>query len=149
LGVRSRSRHRTCRRDRRRHYRVAFSLRDGCAEPAAGREAWWRALGAPDLIDITRYTVLCPSWPGNRSTWREFEDAPSPPALSVSGLADLLAAWLEGCRCTVPVTFVGASLGGMVGAAFAVQHRERCGKLIVISGGTMTIGDIKAVSRLA
>ncbi|HYU78240.1 MAG TPA: homoserine dehydrogenase [Vicinamibacterales bacterium] len=112
-----------------------FPFGDGCTDPAAGREAWWPALGAPDLIDTARYTVFCPSWPGNGSTWREFEDASSPPALSIAGLADLLAAWLEGCGCTVPVTFVGASLGGMVGVALAVRHAERCGKLIVISGG--------------
>jgi homoserine dehydrogenase len=55
--------------------------------------------------------------------------------LSVLGLADLLAAWLEGCGCTTPVTFVGASLGGMVGVAFAVRYGERCGTLVTISAG--------------
>ena len=33
------------------------------------------------------------------------------------------------------MTFVGASLGGMVGVAFAVRHPERCGRLITISAG--------------
>ena len=51
------------------------------------------------------------------------------------GLADLVAAWLDGCGCTTPVTFVGASLGGMVGVAFAVRHPERCARLITISAG--------------
>ena len=99
------------------------------------REAWWPALCAPDLIDPTRYTVLCPSWPGNGSTWRGFEDDVEPPAISVAGLADLVAAWLEAIGCLEPVTFVGASLGGMVAVAFSVRHAERCAKSIVISGG--------------
>jgi homoserine dehydrogenase len=105
-------------------------------DPAAPeREAWWSALGSPDLVDTTRYTVLCPSWPGNGSTWRGFEDESEPPAISVSGLADLMAAWLEGCGCVQPITFLGASLGGMVGVAFAVRHPRQCAKLIAISAG--------------
>jgi homoserine dehydrogenase len=99
------------------------------------REAWWPALAAADLIDPARHTVLCPSWPGNGSTWRGFDHDVEPPAISVAGLADLVAAWLEGCGCQQPVTFVGASLGGMVGVALAVRHPDRCGKLIVISAG--------------
>jgi homoserine dehydrogenase len=106
----------------------------------AEREAWWPALAAPDLIDPTRHTVLCPSWPGNGSTWRGFEDDVEPPAISVSGLADLVAAWLEGCGCREPITFVGASLGGMVGVALAVRHPERCAKLIAISAGVRPDG---------
>ena len=39
-------------------------------DPASGAEAWWPALGAPELIDPSRMTVLCPCWPGNGSTWR-------------------------------------------------------------------------------
>jgi homoserine dehydrogenase len=112
-----------------------FPLGDDRATPEEPREAWWPSLFAPDLIDPTRYTVLCPCWPGNGSTWREFEERPVPPAISVRGLADLIAAWLEGCGCTMPVTFVGASLGGMVGVAFAVRHPERCAKVVAISAG--------------
>ncbi|MGH9350500.1 MAG: homoserine dehydrogenase [Vicinamibacterales bacterium] len=108
-----------------------FPFGDG-GDPA--NEAWWPALCAPDLIDPTRHTVLCPCWPGNGSTWRGFDDEPLP-SISVLGLADLMAAWLDGCGCQRPVTFVGASLGGMVGVAFAVRYPERCGKLIAISAG--------------
>ncbi|MGQ0732394.1 MAG: homoserine dehydrogenase, partial [Acidobacteriota bacterium] len=98
------------------------------------REPWWPALCAPDLIDPSRHTVLCPCWPGNGSTWRGFDEGPLP-AISVLGLADLMGAWLEGCQVSTPVTLVGASLGGMVGVAFAVRHAERCGRLIAISAG--------------
>ena len=80
-------------------------------------------------------TVLCPCWPGNGSTWRGFDEAAHLPAISVLGLADLVAAWLDGIGCTTPVTFVGASLGGMVGVAFAVRHPDRCARLITISAG--------------
>ena len=98
-------------------------------------DAWWPALSAPDLIDPTRHTVLCPSWPGNGSSWRGFEEDVEPSALSVAGLADLVAAWLDGCGCHEPVTFAGASLGGMVAVAFAVRYPERCAKVIAISAG--------------
>src|SRR5690349_11348880 len=126
-------------------------------DPTSGAEAWWPALQAPDLVDLSCATVLCPCWPGNGSTWRGFErsemggepagaagaaggkaprgiersemggepagaagaaggKAPrgngdgAVPALSALGLADLIAAWLDGLGCTAPVTYVGASL---------------------------------------
>jgi len=103
-------------------------------DPPSGAEAWWPALQAPDLIDLTRTTVLCPCWPGNGSTWRGFDDGPIP-MLSALGLADLMAAWLDGLGCTGPVTYVGASLGGLVGIAFAVRHASRCARLVTISAG--------------
>jgi homoserine dehydrogenase len=78
--------------------------------------------------------VLCPCWPGNGSTWRGFDDGPIP-ALSALGLADLIAAWLDGIGCTVPATYVGASLGGLVGIALAARHPERCARLVTISAG--------------
>jgi homoserine dehydrogenase len=112
-----------------------FPLGDDRATPDESREAWWPALFATDLIDPARYTVLCPCWPGNGSTWRHFDDPQLPPSISARGLADLIAAWLDGCGCTLPVTFVGASLGGMVGVAFAVRHPDRCAKVIAVSAG--------------
>src|SRR5262249_41116382 len=42
-------------------------------DPTSAAEAWWPALQAPDLVDPSRATVLCPCWPGNGSTWRGFE----------------------------------------------------------------------------
>jgi homoserine dehydrogenase len=110
-----------------------FPLGDGRADEAGGTEPWWPALFAPDLIDIARTTVVCPCWPGNGSTWEGFETASA--GLSVLGLADLVAAWLDGIGCTTPVTFVGASLGGMVGVAFATRYAERCRTLITVSAG--------------
>lgn len=112
-----------------------FPFGDGHAEGEDARAAWWPALCAPDLIDPATHTVLCPSWPGNGSTWKGFDDPGATEAISIGGLADLVAAWLDGCGCTTPVTWVGASLGAMVGVAFAARHAERCAKLIAISGG--------------
>jgi len=103
-------------------------------DPASGIDAWWPALDAPDLIDPSTMTVLCPCWPGNGSTWRGFDDGPLAP-LSALGLADLIAVWLEGIGCTTPATYVGASLGGLVGIAFAARHPDRCARLITISAG--------------
>jgi homoserine dehydrogenase len=113
-----------------------FPFGDGRPVTEGGNDPWWQALCAPDLVDPARYTVLCPCWPGNGSTWRGFDDDTATlPAISVNGLADLVAAWLDGVGCTTPVTFVGASLGGMVGVALAVRHPEKCGKLVAISAG--------------
>ncbi|TMQ16737.1 MAG: hypothetical protein E6J91_11090 [Deltaproteobacteria bacterium] len=94
-------------------------------DPASGAEAWWPALQAPDLVDLSRATVLCPCWPGNGSTWRGFDDGdppersdgnvidtPAKPApLSALGLADLVAAWLDGIGITTPVTSARAWAG--------------------------------------
>lgn len=117
-----------------------FPFGDGQSDDDGPRAAWWPALCAPDLIDPARHTVLCPSWPGNGSTWKGFDDPHSNEFISVAGLADLVAAWLDGCGCTIPVTWVGASLGGMVGVAFAARHPERCAKLITISAGVRPDG---------
>ncbi|MCW5805503.1 MAG: homoserine dehydrogenase [Deltaproteobacteria bacterium] len=103
-------------------------------DAANGVEPWWPALCGPELVDPARATVLCPCWPGNGSTWRGFDDGPLP-ALSALGLADLIAAWLDGIGCAAPATFLGASLGGLVGIAFAARHPERCARLITISAG--------------
>jgi homoserine dehydrogenase len=110
-----------------------FPLGDGRGESAGGVDPWWPALFAPDLIDLASTTVLCPCWPGNGSTWRGFDEQAAP--LSVLGLADLVAAWLDGLTVNTPVTFVGASLGGLVGVAFATRHAARCRTLVTISAG--------------
>src|SRR5688500_3883463 len=112
-----------------------FPLGDASAGPDAGRDAWWPALFGPGLVDPRYHTILCPCWPGNGSTWRGFTDRTPLPVISGLGLADLVAAWLDGIGCDQPVTFIGASLGGMVGVAFAVRHPARCAKLITISAG--------------
>ncbi len=103
-------------------------------DAASGAEAWWPALRAADLIDPETRTILCPCWPGNGSTWRGFDDGAIPP-ISALGLADLIAAWLDGIGQTAPITYVGASLGGLVGIAFAVRFPERCARLVTISAG--------------
>jgi homoserine dehydrogenase len=103
-------------------------------DAASGTEPWWPSLQSTDLVDPTRHTVLAPCWPGNGSTWRGFDDGPLPP-LSALGLADLIAAWLDGIGCTAPVAFLGASLGGLVGVALAVRHPDRVARLVTISAG--------------
>jgi homoserine dehydrogenase len=113
----------------------AFPFGDDRTAGDEARAAWWPALGAADLIDPAIYTVLCPSWPGNGSTWKGFDAAAPTDPLSITGLADLVVAWLDGCGCVGPVTWVGASLGGMVGVVFAARHPARCAKLITISAG--------------
>ncbi len=97
-------------------------------------EGWWAALRGPTRIDSARATVLCPTWPGNGSRWKGLDDGP-PPALSVLDLADLVAQWLDGIGCNEPLTYVGASLGGLVGVALAVRHPERVSRLVSISAG--------------
>jgi homoserine dehydrogenase len=97
-------------------------------------EAWWPALRGEGLIDLERSTLVCLCWPGHGSTWRGFDEGTLPP-LSALGLADLFAAWLEGIGVTTPVTYLGASLGGLVGIALAVRHPERVAKLVTISAG--------------
>jgi len=100
----------------------------------ASVEAWWPSLRAADLVDPEAQAVLCPAWPGNGSSFAGFDDGSSP-ALSALGLADLVAAWLDGIGCRTPVTFIGASLGGLVGVAFAARYPDRCARLVTISAG--------------
>src|SRR3569623_316620 len=102
-------------------------------DAGTGAEAWWPALAADDLIDPATQTVLAFCWPGNGSTWRAFESQAAP--LSALGLADLVAAWLSGIGCDDAVTYLGASLGGLVGLALAARHPERVARLVTISAG--------------
>jgi len=103
-------------------------------DAATGTDAWWPALETDDLIDPAHQTVLAFCWPGNGSTWRGLDEGPLPP-LSALGLADLVAAWLDGIGCAAPVTYLGASLGGLVGIALAARHPERVARLVTISAG--------------
>ncbi len=97
--------------------------------------AWWPALHSPDLIDPERVTVLCFEWPGNGSYFQGVNDTSHAVHLSVQGLADLMATWLQGIGCTTPLTCVGASLGALVGFALAQRHPERVQRLVSISAG--------------
>lgn len=99
------------------------------------KPAWWPALLADDLVDPNRTTVLCPEWPGNGSHFRGIDDPEQATHLSVQGLADLVAEWLAGIGCDLPLTYVGASLGALVGFALAQRHPTRVERLISISAG--------------
>lgn len=96
---------------------------------------WWSALNAPGLVDPERQTILCPAWPGNGSSFKGMDRPGTVPALSVMDLAELLAHWLRGIGCEQAVTYVGASLGGLVGIALAVHHPQLVARLISISAG--------------
>ena len=100
-------------------------------DPSEPSDAWWPALA--ELIDLERTTVVTVCWPGNGSTWRDLDTAA--PSLSALGLADLVAAFLEGIAAPGAVTYLGASLGGLVGIALAVRHPDRVAKLVTISAG--------------
>jgi homoserine dehydrogenase len=113
-----------------------FPLGDGVAPAEGGQAAWWHALEAPDLVDPSRHTLLCPAWPGNGTRWAGLDAAGAAlPRLGVADLADLVASWLDGIGCREPLSFVGASLGGLVGVALAVRHPERVRRLVSISAG--------------
>ena len=101
------------------------------SDPSEPSDAWWPALA--ELIDLERTTVVTVCWPGNGSTWRDLDTAA--PSLSALGLADLVAAFLEGIAAPGAVTYLGASLGGLVGIALAVRHPDRVAKLVTISAG--------------
>ena len=103
-------------------------------DAGSATDPWWPALHGAELIDPTTTTILCPCWPGNGSTWQGFDEG-AIPALSALGLADLIAAWLDGIGCTTPATYLGASLGGLVGIAFAARHPQKCARLVTISAG--------------
>ena len=62
-----------------------FPFGDGVPREEGGHgDGWWSSLDAPDLIDPTQHTVLCPAWPGNGSSWAGFDDeASAPPSLSL------------------------------------------------------------------
>lgn len=96
---------------------------------------WWPALLAEDLVDPRRVTVLCPEWPGNGSHFQGIDESKEAMHLSVQGLADLVAEWLGGIGCKAPVTYVGASLGALVGFALAQRHPARVERLVSISAG--------------
>ncbi len=96
-----------------------------------GPDPWWPAL--EPLVDPARNTILTLAWPGNGSSERS-DVSPEVP-MSAFDLADLFAAWLDGIGCTQALTYLGASLGGLVGIALAARHPERVARLVTISAG--------------
>jgi homoserine dehydrogenase/pimeloyl-ACP methyl ester carboxylesterase len=91
-----------------------------------GPDPWWPSI--EPLVDPARHTILTLAWPGNGSSEIDLP-------LSACDLADLFAAWLDGIGCTQAITYLGASLGGLVGIALASRHPARVARLVTISAG--------------
>ncbi len=100
----------------------------------AEHTGWWPAMGAPELLDPQRQTILTFRWPGSGSQWDGMGD-PDAQSLSVSDLADLLELWLTEAVGSRSLRAVGASLGGLVALALTQRHPERVERLLTISAG--------------
>ena len=112
-----------------------FPLGDGRGEAHGGSDPWWPALFAPDLIDSDAHDGAVPVLARQRLDLARLRRSGATaghlgarPRRSGGRVARRLG-------CTTPVTFVGASLGGMVGVAFAVAPSRPLRPLITISAG--------------
>ncbi len=104
------------------------------------RPGWWQALEATGLLQLDRHTVLAPGTLGNVSDWPALcaldrTDAVDLPRLTPFDLAAATEAWLMQIGCPQGVTWIGASVGGLVGLALALQRPDRISRLITISAG--------------
>ncbi len=101
---------------------------------------WWQALEAAGLLPLDRLTVLAPGTLGNVSDWPALQTldgtaAVAVPRLTPFDLAAATEAWLQQIGCPPAVTWIGASVGGLVGLALALRAPERIQRLITISAG--------------
>lgn len=97
---------------------------------------WWVDLAVALGIDLEQDAVLSPMLLGGGSAFDGFPPAGGAlPRLSPSGLADAVAAWLDGVGATAPLFVLGASLGGLVGLALAERHAARVEWLVTVSAG--------------
>jgi len=104
------------------------------------KPGWWQALDVGGLVDLTRCTVLAPGTLGNVSDWpalraQDGTDTVDLPHLTPFDLAMATEAWLSHIGCPDGVTWIGASVGGLVGLALACRRPERIKRLITISAG--------------
>lgn len=101
---------------------------------------WWQALHACGLLDSERQTILAPGTLGNVSDWPHLRaldgsDVTELPRLTPFDLAEATEAWLAENDCPQGITWLGASVGGLVGLALAIRHPRRVQRLITISAG--------------
>ena len=68
-------------------------------------------------------------------------DKPDAPYHVVAHAADC-AALLDAIGITEPVAFVGHSLGGHIGTAFASRYPQRCRALVLVDGGGRLAADV-------
>ena len=104
------------------------------------KPGWWQALEACNFLQPDRHTILAPGTLGNVSDWpalRQLDgtDAVELPHLTPFDLAEASEAWLRQNDCPNGITWIGASVGGLVGLALALRHPERIKRLITISAG--------------
>jgi homoserine O-acetyltransferase len=104
------------------------------------KPGWWQALEACGLLQVDKHTILAPGTLGNVSDWpalRQLDntDATDLPRLTPFDLAEATEAWLMQNACPQGITWIGASVGGLVGLALALRYPRRIKRLITISAG--------------
>lgn len=98
-------------------------------DPAAG---WWEGVVGPSCaIDTRRFRVLSIDWIGGAGA--STPAGPGFPAIDVRDQARALSCVLDGLGIGRLHAVVGASYGGMVGLAFAAEHRERLERVLTIA----------------
>lgn len=101
---------------------------------------WWQALEHFKLLNPQKHAILAPGTLGNISDWPallELDHTASLelPRLTPFDLAEATERWLQAIGCPNGVTWLGASVGGLVGLALALLHPRRIQRLITISAG--------------
>lgn len=95
---------------------------------AAGPDGWWAGMiGRKRPLDIDRFVVVTPSYPGSAP--------PAPADLRLSHLADGVAAALDRLQVGQLHAVTGGGSGGLAALTFAIRHPERTGRLISVASG--------------
>ncbi len=109
-------------------------------------EGWWESMVGPGkAIDTNRFFVICVnslgSCHGSTGPASDNLDTGQPyrlafPELSIEDIANSAIAVLDAEAVDKPVTVVGPSMGGLTALAFAINHPQRTGNLLLISCAT-------------
>ncbi len=109
------------------------------------QSGWWQALATAGFLQVERHTILAPGTLGHVSDWPALRtldgtDAVDLPQLTPFDLAEATEAWLTQNDCPNGITWIGASVGGLVGLALAIRYPARIRGLITISAGHLPDG---------